>query len=86
MAAWAKGAEVFKNTGCTGEMDLIFAREVNDLLSVDVAVAVRNGRGAYGASGNFSKKTATPVLVHPITNEIRWVRGREPKGWENFWL
>lgn len=86
MEAWKRGVEVFKNAGCTGKIDLIFARNTNDLLSVDVGLAQRNGKAdQYGACGTFSKKLATPVLVHPITKVIRWVRGKEPKGWEDFW-
>ena len=85
MEAWKRGVEVFRNAGCTGKMDLVFARGTNDLLGVDVGLSVRNGQGNYGANGGMYRKTATPVLVHPITNEIRWVRGKEPKGWEDFW-
>ena len=85
MAAWEKGVEVFKNAGCTGKIDLVLAKSTNDLLSIDVGVAQSNKTGHLVACGSFSKKTATPVLVHPITKQIRWVRGREPKGWEDFW-
>ena len=85
MAAWEKGVEVFKNVGCTGKIDLVFARGVNDLLSVDVALMRMNGQGYYGAAGTISSKVVTPVLVHPITRQIRWLKGREPEGWEDFW-
>lgn len=85
MEAWKRGAEVFKNCGCTGEVDLVLSKGVQDLISVDVGTAQMNGDGHYGASGGFSRKTATPIVVHPVTKEIRWVRGKEPKGWEDFW-
>ena len=85
MEAWERGVEVFRNVGCTGKMDLVFARNTGDLLSVDVGLAQRNGQGVLGASGKFYAKTATPVLVNPVTKVIRWVRGKEPAGWENFW-
>ena len=26
-----------------------------------------------------------PVLVNPHTWEVRWVKGKEPCGWETFW-
>ena len=85
MTAWEKGVEVFKNAGCTGKIDLIFAKSTNDLLSIDVGVAQDNGKGNLVACGSFCKKTATTVVVHPITKAIRWVRGKEPEGWEDFW-
>ena len=85
LAAWERGVEVFQNAGCTGSVDLVFARGTEDLISVDVAVSKKNGQGRYGSAGNISKKIATPVIVHPITHKIRWVKGREPKGWEDFW-
>ena len=85
LAAWEKGVEVFRNIGCSGKIDLVFARGTEDLLSVDVALMTKNGQGSYGCNGGASSKVATPVLVHPITRQIRWVRGKEPKGWEDFW-
>ena len=85
MAAWERGAEVFRNIGSTGKIDLVFARGVKDLLSVDVAMMTLDCNSRYGANGGVSSKTATPVIVHPITKQIRWVRGKEPKGWEDFW-
>ena len=85
LAAWERGVEVFKNSGCTGKIDLVFARGPYDLLSVDVSVAQKNGDGLYSASGSCSRKSVTPVIVNPVTSAIRWVRGREPNGWEDFW-
>ena len=85
MAAWERGVEVFRNVGCTGKIDLVFARNVDDLLSVDVALMKKNGKGHYGSAGTISSKVTTPVLVNPITKQIRWVKGKEPKGWEDFW-
>ena len=85
MAAWERGAEVLRNIGSTGKIDLVLARGTEDLLSVDVAMMRTNGKGQFGASGNVCYKTATPVIVHPITKQIRWVKGKEPKGWEDFW-
>ena len=85
MAAWERGVEVFRNVGCSGKIDLVFARGTDDLLSVDVALMHMNGQGGYGAGGGICSKVATPVIVHPITKQIRWVRGKEPKGWEDFW-
>ena len=85
MAAWERGVEVLKNVGCSGKIDLVFARGTDDLLSVDVAVLRSNGKGVFGVSGSIPYKIVTPVVVHPVTREIRWVKGREPKGWEDFW-
>tara|TARA_Y100000401_G_scaffold12270_1_gene8375 strand:+ start:177 stop:491 length:315 start_codon:yes stop_codon:yes gene_type:complete len=85
LAAWERGVEVFRNIGCSGKIDLVFARGTKDLLSVDVALMSKNGQGRYGANSNIYDKVATPVIVHPITKQIRWVKGKEPEGWEDFW-
>ena len=85
MAAWERGVEVFRNVGSTGKIDLVFAKNIDDLLSVDVAMMTQNGQGGYGANGTCSSKVATIVLVNPITKQIRWVKGKAPKGWEDFW-
>lgn len=75
---------MYKNVGCTGKTDLVLA--YNDkMLEVDVKVLCQNKPGVYGVNGRHSKAKKQVVLVHPVTKEIRWIRGKEPKGWETFW-
>ncbi len=83
--AWKRGAEVFRNVGCTGSIDLVLKHPNGSLLAVDVKSMCSNGAGHIGASANISKATEAVVLVHPYTEQVRWVRGKEPLGWEDFW-
>lgn len=82
--AWERGAEVYKNVGCTGKTDLIIVSD-GKILEVDVKVLCQNKPGYYGTNSRHSKAKKPVVVVHPVTKEIRWIRGKEPKGWENFW-
>ena len=84
LSAWERGAEVYKNAGRTGQGDLVLVKD-GEMLEVDVKALCDNGGGRFGTNGRHSQATKTVVLVHPITRDIRWIRGKEPKGWENFW-
>ncbi len=84
LEAWSRGAEVFKNAGTTGSIDLILVW--NDmLLKCDVKQKIQTQPGYYGACRLGKGNDRTIISVHPITREIKWVRGKEPKGWEDFW-
>ena len=85
LAAWKRGAEVFRNVGCTGKTDIVLQKPDGSLLAVDVKSATVNGQGGFGANSNMTKATETVVLVHPYTEEVRWIKGKEPLGWEGFW-
>ena len=83
--AWKRGAEVFRNVGCTGKIDLVLRKPDGALLAVDVKSICRNGNGQFTASSNVYRATEVVVLVHPYTEKVRWVRGKAPLGWEDFW-
>ena len=84
LEAWSRGAEVFKNVGCSGPIDLILVW--NDMvLKCDVKQKIQTRPGSYGACRLGKGNTSTIISVHPITRKIKWVRGKEPKGWEEFW-
>ena len=85
IAAWKRGAEVFRNVGCTGKTDIVLQKPDGSLLAIDVKSLCRNGDGQYTASSNAYNATETVVLVHPHTEEVRWIRGKAPVGWEDFW-
>jgi len=80
--ALKRGAEVYKNVGCTGKTDLII--EYNGIKeSCDVKSLIDKGKGYY--SWRLGDTTATPIGVHPETFEIKWHPKRIPEGLENFW-
>ena len=84
LEAWSRGAEVFKNVGCSGPIDLILVW--NDMvLKCDVKQKIQTRPGSYGACRLGKGNKSTIISVHPITRKIKWVRGKEPKGWEEFW-
>lgn len=84
LKSWERGAEVYKNVGCSGKTDLVLSYGGN-VLEVDVKQMNKNGEGKYTASGSASRASKSVVLVNPETLEVRWIKGKEPKGWENFW-
>ena len=81
--ALKRGAEVFKNVGCTGKTDIVFSFN-NLTLHVDVKVEKYHSSGTYGSNGRCRAEVPR-VLVNPKTWQARWVKGKEPKGWETFW-
>lgn len=82
LEAWKRGAEVFMNIGRTGKTDLVLEWQ-GKLLRVDVK-QMRKQNGCWKSCGR--RKFGTyHVLVNPETEQIRWIRGWVPAGWENFW-
>ena len=81
--ALKRGAEVFKNVGCTGKTDIVFSLD-NLTLHVDVKVEKLHQSGRYLSYGTC-KAVVPRVLVNPETWQVRWVKGKAPKGWETFW-
>jgi|TARA_R100000458_G_C8051638_1_gene98525 hypothetical protein len=87
LAALKRGAEVLKNVCCTGSIDMSFVHEDRSpkQLNVDVKSMRVNGKGQYGAGGDACYAKETVVMVNPFTEHIRWIKGKEPSGWEDFW-
>ena len=85
--ALKRGVEVFKNVCCTGPNDLCLYDEKRTPkhLTIDVKSMRANGQGAYGAGGDCCTTKQVVCLVNPFNEQIRWIRGKEPAGWEDFW-
>lgn len=82
--ALRRGAEVFKNVGCTGKTDIIIARD-GETLHLDVKTMKWDYAQQTFKSKGKSRAEETRVLVNPSTWTVRWVYGGEPTGWEDFW-
>ena len=91
LAVWERGAEVFKNYGKTGKVDLVL--QIGDrILLCDVK---SNGQfRRYNSNPNYDyfqhSLTTIPedvymICFHPITKKIAWNTNRIPEGLENFW-
>jgi len=82
--ALKRGANAYKNVGCTGKTDLIL--EYNSMtLHVDVKVEKWDYRSQTFVSYGNQKATKLRVLVNPETWQVRWVKGKAPENWETFW-
>jgi hypothetical protein len=82
--ALKRGADVFKNVGCTGKTDIVLSFN-SSILHVDVKVEEWDKRSKTFYSPGLSKATQPRVLVNPDTWDVRWVKGKAPQGWETFW-
>lgn len=82
--ALKRGAEVFKNVGCTGKTDIVlyFCGEV---LHVDVKTEKWDPRSNTYYSPGKADAVQHRVLVNPDTWKVRWPYGKAPEGWEMFW-
>lgn len=100
-ALMAKGATVFRNTGCDGKTDLCFKYkgQVHEI-DVKLAALIRSRRGDYWQTRTASQVMLPvyPLVVVPQTFtdlsgwHCRWItRGNQygepvcPPGLENFW-
>lgn len=82
--ALKRGAEVFKNVGCTGKTDIVLS--VNDeVIHIDVKTEEWDPRSCRYYSPGKSGATMHRVLVNPETWRVRWPVGKAPSGWEKFW-
>jgi|TARA_Y100000033_G_scaffold31217_1_gene29810 hypothetical protein len=86
LKAWERGAEVFKNAGASGSVDMIIIWE-GKTLKCDVKAMDYNKPW-----GNFQHKRPAHctedvqlISVHPQTKQISFPPNRTPAGWENFW-
>ena len=88
LEAWSRGAEVFQNASRTGTTDLVLKWN-GMLLECDVKQMIQTTPGQWGASRlswhRLKPYGITIISVHPVTKLIRWVKGHEPEGWEDFW-
>ena len=83
--ALKRGAEVYKNVGCTGKTDLVI--DFNGVVEkCDVKTL---GQGTPGTAKTWIRSTgksvSTPIGVNPDTWEIKWHPKRTPEGLESFW-
>ena len=91
MAAINKGAEVFKNVGCTGSIDMVLRIE-DQFIPIDVKVdSWLSTRGCWQSNG-VTAEGVWHVRVNPETGSISWLlkRGSRsgfqcPEGLEGFW-
>jgi hypothetical protein len=91
LEAWKRGAEVFRNLGSSGKVDMILLKD-GDLIPCDVK---QNGRYRiynsppdydYHQTGLSSvEKNVYMICIHPISLKISWNTKRVPLGWEDFW-
>jgi hypothetical protein len=84
LVAWKKGAEVFKNIGCSGDTDLVISHK-GHLLKCDVKVMTKRGRNYYAPQIGRVAPGVYMIAVHPITHQISWHPKTVPAGLENFW-
>ena len=82
--ALKRGAEVYKNVGCTGKTDVVIEFNGN-ALHVDVKVEKWDVRSNSYYSPGISGAIKDRVFVNPSTWQVRWPKGEAPKGWESFW-
>lgn len=82
--AWERGAEAYRNAGSTGKGDLVL--KINgQLIECDVKQMTWDSKRNDFFCKNTVEPGIVPVVVHPANRTVRWVRGREPAGLENFW-
>ena len=79
-----RGAEVYKNVGCTGKTDVVIDLNGNSL-HIDVKVEEWDVRSNSYYSPGISGAIKDRALVNPSTWQVRWPKGKAPKGWESFW-
>ena len=82
--ALKRGADVYKNVGCTGKTDIVIEVD-GQLLAVDVKTEKWNHRHQAYYSPGTRGCTKNRVLVNPLTWQVRWPRGESPEGWQSFW-
>tara|TARA_R100000951_G_scaffold78398_1_gene66145 strand:+ start:458 stop:745 length:288 start_codon:yes stop_codon:yes gene_type:complete len=82
--ALKRGAEVYKNVGCTGKTDLVL--EINGIIErCDVKTLGYGGGKTPTWIRSMIRSISTPIGVNPETWEIKWHPKRVPPGLETFW-
>jgi len=82
--ALKRGAEVYKNVGCTGKTDIVLCR-ADEVLQIDVKIEKWKADQGQFCSRGVCGATNPRVLVNPSTWTVRWPKGKAPQGWEDFW-
>ena len=82
--ALKRGAEVFKNVGCTGKTDVVLS-VLDEVIHIDVKTEEWDPRSNRYYSPGLSGATKHRALVNPDTWRVRWPVGKAPSGWERFW-
>jgi hypothetical protein len=82
--ALKRGAEVYKNVGCTGKTDIVLCN-CGEVLHVDVKTEEWDPRSNKYYSPGKAGAVEHRVLVNPETWKVRWPFGKAPEGWEMFW-
>ena len=91
LEAWKRGAEVFRNLGSSGKVDLILLKDGETLLcdvKQKAQYRIYNHPPDYDYhQTGLSKveKDVYMICVHPISQGISWNSKRVPLGWEDFW-
>ena len=94
MEAISRGAEVFKNTGCTGSIDMVL-RVGDEFVPVDVKLDSWSATRGYWQSNGVTADGVYHVRVNPETGACSWLKQRGgdaskaryqcPEGLEGFW-
>lgn len=86
IASW-KGAEVYRNTGCTGKVDMVLSINGVDY-PIDIKLA-RKKRSGWAGNTDRVSDPVIPVLVIPEGDicdwKIQWIRNRHPEELTHFW-
>jgi len=82
--ALKRGAEVYKNVGCTGKTDIVI--DYNGVIErCDVKTLGTGTKGSKTWVRSMVRSESTPIGVNPDTYEIKWHPKRIPEGLESFW-
>ena len=91
LEAWKRGAEVFRNLGSSGKVDLVLLKDGETLLC-DVKQNAQYRTHAptpdydyYQTGLSKVQDNVYMICVHPISLTINWNTKRVPAGWEDFW-
>ena len=91
IVAWEQGIECLMNDDCKGPVDLILYdpnRSPNTVL-IDVKSTSNKTNGdryGQGPKGRPRLDNIYTVIYHPVTRNVRWLKGLEPsEDWKNFW-
>ena len=91
LEAWKRGAEVFRNLGSSGRVDLILLKDGETLLcdvKQKAQYRIHNHPPDYDYHQTGLSKVENDVYmicIHPVSLEISWNTKRVPFGWEDFW-
>jgi len=76
---WDNGYEVFKNTGCTGLVDMIAMKDgISTFIDVKTMTKDKGTdyRGKISRTDEQKKLNVQFLLFHPETRDLRWSKHR----------